>query len=433
MVVGSKVNDFYYKRKVTVLLDITIFLLLHERRNRWLKLWRLILKKVFGLEDMHVTSVMLYRSQFSCFYRIIKSHRLGVSPEIIFSVNSAPHISQVSLPDLYLAGFKDIWVRGRSECLFDFSNKQLLNDFGYAMDEKVYSIQSPSVYGIKHHVALIRANFEECNRILEDGILLASDFSSNYYHVLYEIIPRLYLILSERSIPKEVPLLIDDCIRRVSQLEEAFNLINTSGRPIVWLEENVYYLVRNLFVVSSVNRIPPQVLKWPLMKYEDFGFDVQSLVFFREFYLKESYQLLEKNNRAPLKRIFLSRKGHITRSYNEDELFEVARQFGFVKLSPEDYSFLEQVRLFNQADIIVGATGAAFSNLLFCKKGSKAICFVSNAMKSPIFTSMALVSECCLVYLTGNFLGSNQTSYAIHSDFIISPLKFQKLLLEMCD
>ena len=414
-------------------MNFTLTLLRLGEENHLFKLWQKILKRVFGLEDMRVSSALYNHSQYTFSYHVLLSHRIGISPEVVYSVNSTPAINEVSLPDLYMAQFKDIWIRGRSDCLFDFKKKLLWNDFGYTMDENVFSIQSPSVFGMKHHVALVRAGYEKSKNVLEKGVMLAADFSSNYYHVLYEILPRLQEVLYEQSIPKDVPLLIDNCIRCVPQLEDAFNLINSSERNIVWLEENVYYCVKDLYYISSVNRIPPQVLKGSLVRYEDFGFDVHSLSVLRDRFLEEASKNHAIKKQTPMKRIFISREGHQNRSCNEDELFDVAKQYGFQKLSPEKYSFLEQISLFHQAEIIVGATGAAFSNLLFTEKGSKAICFVNAISESSIFTASAFVAGCQLVYLAGIANGKNNTAYAIHADFNIIPEHFHVLLNEMCD
>lgn len=99
--------------------------------------------------------------------------------------------------------------------------------------------------------------------------------------------------------------------------------------------------------------------------------------------------LLFKSNLATPKRIFLTRKSTKKRHYNESEVWGVLKEYGFEVVAPETYTFCEQMALFNNADYIVGGSGAAFTNLLFCHSGCKVICFRSIRNYSPIFSTIA--------------------------------------------
>jgi capsular polysaccharide biosynthesis protein len=56
---------------------------------------------------------------------------------------------------------------------------------------------------------------------------------------------------------------------------------------------------------------------------------------------------------------------------NEKEIisFLISKSFKIIKLS--EFSFLEQVSIFNNAKYIIGLHGAGFANLVFCKKNTK--------------------------------------------------------------
>jgi hypothetical protein len=58
---------------------------------------------------------------------------------------------------------------------------------------------------------------------------------------------------------------------------------------------------------------------------------------------------------------------------NENELVEQITSLGFKKIYPEDYSFEEQISIFYNARIVVGASGSALLNCIFCKKTSHVI------------------------------------------------------------
>lgn len=58
-------------------------------------------------------------------------------------------------------------------------------------------------------------------------------------------------------------------------------------------------------------------------------------------------------------------------------------------MAPEEYSLEDQIAIFNGAEYIVGGTGAAFTNVLFCSEGCKLICIQSFRANIPIFTTIA--------------------------------------------
>ena len=58
---------------------------------------------------------------------------------------------------------------------------------------------------------------------------------------------------------------------------------------------------------------------------------------------------------------------------NENELLEQITSLGFKKIYPEDYSFEEQISIFYNARIVLGPSGSALLNCIFCKKTSHVI------------------------------------------------------------
>ena len=56
---------------------------------------------------------------------------------------------------------------------------------------------------------------------------------------------------------------------------------------------------------------------------------------------------------------------------NDDEIFNFLHKKGFSKYKVGELSFFEQIYLFNNAKIVIGAHGAAFTNLVFCNPNTK--------------------------------------------------------------
>jgi hypothetical protein len=73
-------------------------------------------------------------------------------------------------------------------------------------------------------------------------------------------------------------------------------------------------------------------------------------------------------------KVFISRRrASCRRIINEDDLFKMFEEQGFTRYDLEELSFLEQILLFQNADIIVAAHGAGLVNLLFSKPGTQVI------------------------------------------------------------
>ncbi|HSW76610.1 MAG TPA: glycosyltransferase family 61 protein, partial [Candidatus Saccharimonadales bacterium] len=96
-----------------------------------------------------------------------------------------------------------------------------------------------------------------------------------------------------------------------------------------------------------------------------------------EFYRKKFLPLVahKPNKNIFSKKVFISRKDRcpsVGRGLiNEDEVFKLLQKQGFERYVLSQLSFLQQVELFNNADVIVGTHGAGFTNILFCKPGAK--------------------------------------------------------------
>jgi len=76
----------------------------------------------------------------------------------------------------------------------------------------------------------------------------------------------------------------------------------------------------------------------------------------------------------PTRKLYVSRGGTARRRIdNETEVEAALRGAGFETVRPETLSVLEQVRLFSQASHVIGSSGAALTNTLFCPPGARVV------------------------------------------------------------
>jgi capsular polysaccharide biosynthesis protein len=119
------------------------------------------------------------------------------------------------------------------------------------------------------------------------------------------------------------------------------------------------------------------------------------------------------------KKIYIKRNSHYRNVTNAEEVEEMLVAKGFVVVEPEKLSFIEQVELFSSAEVVVGATGASFANLIFCKPETKIIILISD-YKNMIYgywQNMASAVGNKVTYVIG---ASDEIFSHLHSNFQIS-------------
>ena len=63
-------------------------------------------------------------------------------------------------------------------------------------------------------------------------------------------------------------------------------------------------------------------------------------------------------------------------------------------VDPIKLNFQEQVELFSQAELVIGATGAGMSNIIFCKPGTNVIALNAEHHKdNRVFSTIAAINN----------------------------------------
>lgn len=90
-------------------------------------------------------------------------------------------------------------------------------------------------------------------------------------------------------------------------------------------------------------------------------------------------KVVGKRSAPPGRRLYVSRGRSRRRLAGEELLEERLKEIGFTILHGEDLSFAEQVRIFDEAEIVAGTHGAGLANVVWCRPGCRVIeIFPSN-------------------------------------------------------
>lgn len=204
-------------------------------------------------------------------------------------------------------------------------------------------------------------------KVLERGILLGGAGSYNWYHFMIECLPKALLAqrLPERF--SNWPLLVPIEAKNCATFSDALNTL-IGIRPVIYLNYSEIVKVKNLVVFDEVSISPFNLRRssWPIC--EDYSQN-------DEFLINYSRHLQDNLVGMPSvlgtqKRIFLVRPG-VRRSYNQDEILDIAMRHGFQAVSPENMSLAEQAHLFSDAEMIIGPSGAAWVGAIFSNKPTR--------------------------------------------------------------
>ena len=246
-----------------------------------------------------------------------------------------------------------------------------INNLGIILDNKL--IEGPSFQLINNKNANIKENFVFKNgtprikRKLSGGVfvlLTGGAGNENYWHWLFDVLPRLEILKKNEDINKVDYFLFPD-IKQKFQVE-SLNALNIpkskrlSSKKYRHLEADNIIVVDHPYVLKNnpsheIQNLPDWITKWLrdtfLSKIE---FDQNNLP--KKFYIDRSDSI--------------SNLRHTRKITNEEEVKNLLIKNGFSIITLSNLSFVKQISLFKNATHIVGLHGAAFANTIFCDPGT---------------------------------------------------------------
>ena len=256
----------------------------------------------------------------------------------------------------------------------------------------------PIIFSFKKTLKNFRTiNFKKQKISLENGIWALDEKSFHYFHWFCDTLTR---YLQVKTYNNQYPLLISSNLIEKEYIRETLNLLNINYSIY---DYEVPYKIDNLLISSHIT---------------DSGNYSNSNITLLSSLLKSSIEVT-----TPKKRIWISRnKSKHRKIANEDSLTPMLKQYGFQIIYPEDISFIEQLSLYRNAEIIGGLHGGALTNILFMNEGTKLIEIrrYGDNMNNCYFS---LASELKIDYY---YLESE----SIDEDFYISDVKVEVQKLE---
>jgi len=318
--------------------------------------------------------------------------------------------------DNYTFILKEVEVHGNANLIIlDINNG--LYDLKRYDSKKRYKYTDGGIVYCNDDLCLIKNEYMKTRH--STAICMVGNYSWNYYHLMFEIIVKFQKI-EMLHIDKDIPLLIDRVCYEIPQYYELFEIFNNNEREIITLRRDELCSVGTLYTISSLNIIPPNFKFDDDIRPEDILFDINSLEYLRNKLLPLS------SKRVFPKRIYISRNNASgRRKFNELAVQKILEKYDFEPIQPELYSIKDQIAIFSNAEIIAGGSGAAFTNLIFCKANCKVIIFAKSVLPFSGFSSISSLVGNELIYITET---DSYEKLDLHAPFKIDIIKLEKII-----
>lgn len=219
------------------------------------------------------------------------------------------------------------------------------------------------------HSVFRRWKLPKLHHTEEKVAVLASKSPDCYYHWLFDILPRVQLL---RNAPFSYDAIYANPLKTPFQ-KDTWELLGLQKQKTIWSHKKTHLMAKELIVPSLPAR-SGAIPKW-------------SCQFLRDSFLPAA---LQKKSPLSGSRLYISRsKAPTRRICNEDEMTSILKKRQFEIICLEDFPFLEQVRLFHQADRIIAQHGSALSNLAFSKAGTQVLEIFTPGYINPCYWTLS--------------------------------------------
>jgi hypothetical protein len=326
-------------------------------------------------------------------------------------------------PAPYIAKLKNVWALPGSKILLSPNGRALSDEieFGFrkfGLRPKLWNLEITegpclNFEAVPHDPIKISA-----------GIHLTGEHEANYFHWIVEVLPRLFLC-EKMLTDKQMPILVSDGLHE--NLYALLNIIRSPERPVLTLKADCYYSVASLIYPSDLTRILDTYDRAP-------GNDTTYLPVALLRAMKTEIKNAIKTSTSLFgKRIYIKRNSSYRKLLNAPEIEKLLSDHGFDTVDPGVLSIEEQVGIFAHCELIVGPSGAAMVNMLWCNPETRIVILHSDHpfKKYPYWNALARACELRITYLAGPRAHNITDMFEAHDDFNINPEELRQVLSVM--
>ncbi len=246
------------------------------------------------------------------------------------------------------------------------------------------------------------------------SLLTGGGGNNNYSHWLFDVIPR--LALSDELIKNDKIdfFLLPSNMAKFQK--ETLSLLGIKEEKQLPSEKFRHLICDNLFVTSH-----------PVLRSADATESIENIPKWISNWLKQTFVF--KNDKKFFKKIYIDRSDstsnvkHLRSIINEEEVKNYLLSVGFKIVRLSEYSFKDQVLMFNAAETIIGLHGAGFANMVFSKPNTKIIELKQKYHLGKQFENLAKSNNLAFKALKFDLVGEETATQFGHINVSINELK----------
>lgn len=236
----------------------------------------------------------------------------------------------------------------------------------------------------------------------------------NYHsHFLLQCFPR--IVVAETLGPKDYKLLVSAHLKKYQR--EMLRMAGLRDEQIVMLDPAYDYACETLYLPAIIPAI------------------------YTPLYASVYDRLINQVDLAgirPHRRILISRSARTTwrNMVNYDTICDLLiRDCGFELVAPEKLTIEDEIRLFRESSIVVGAEGAGLYNCVFMGPGTDVVALADQDYVMYVLGSIAKIRDfdCSFVFGESFQADRDLTRRAGHADFIVDPWRVKACVEELIE
>ncbi len=316
-------------------------------------------------------------------------------------------------PEIYIANISNALITANTNLVVADSSIICHDLYDFSHDYTSEELNGRTyIWPSSHRIAWLMETDPIC--VIEHGACFTDACAPNYAHWLTEVLPRIHIfcVVQQRT---DIDILINDGLHK--NLLESLRLVAGDVRKSLPIPAGSCLLVQHLSLTSVTGYVPFERRTHRLKSHSHGRFSPNALLSMRKHILNTLNDL--QNLHA--KKIYIRRNSSIRNITNTIEIEKILAEHGFSIIEPEKLTFSQQAALFFNAEIVVGATGAAMANLIFCRPTTKIVIMISFHRNTSYWYWHNIA--CAVGNRVNYILGVAVTtgSSGIHSDYLISP------------
>ena len=322
------------------------------------------------------------------------------------------YLPDIACPPLRCSRFSDLRIIGTEACVT--ARGEAFPASQMPMEQERFVGWAPVYRSDMRAVAGGVASDRACTigqRLSAPTVILANGGLPMHYHFLFDMLPRLWFL--QQNVFEGYRVALPDTVRpyQVEALtayygidREAIDIFSTTG-PACLFEQAV--------------AAPSMVTDWWAMP--------ETIVAPRSA-LQHAVPPRDARFRDA-RRLYVSRRNMADSRglVNESELVDRLVALGFTEVFPSEFSYDQEMHLFNQAEIVVGPFGSGMANLMFCAPRARVVLLQPDSTNWRILSFVMHELDLDYGYIFGESFRrrsrGHNTEWIIDADAVIAHVK----------